>query len=245
MAMWASGDRNPNATRVSTRIFVFVDSTRALEVPDRRAASMALRCRRILRASSTKAGMLTAAGPGQPVAQQGDALFALEDTDVGEGQHPTTKPVQSPRRFLRGQRAMEGLACRSSSGASSLSEPGRFERAWSSASDLAANLVTYPDADMVERPAPTPTRSTSAPACRTEPRTGTAKAATWPGSSPPRLTTELGGSVSVSVSGSGPKGAAGAGAGGGELIQRRKMPSWAQMTLAVPRGSSRWRGTVA
>ena len=43
MAMSASGDRKPNATRVSTRILVFVDSTSAFEVPERRDASIATR----------------------------------------------------------------------------------------------------------------------------------------------------------------------------------------------------------
>jgi len=43
MAMSASGERKPNATRVRTRILVFVDSTSAFEVPERRDASIAAR----------------------------------------------------------------------------------------------------------------------------------------------------------------------------------------------------------
>ncbi len=43
MAMSASGDQKPNATRVSTRILVLVDSTSAFEVPERRDASIATR----------------------------------------------------------------------------------------------------------------------------------------------------------------------------------------------------------
>ena len=57
MAMSAWGEAKPNATRVRTPILVLVDSTRALEVPERRAASMGTRWRRILRPSSTEAGI--------------------------------------------------------------------------------------------------------------------------------------------------------------------------------------------
>jgi hypothetical protein len=56
-AMSASGDLNPNATRCSSLILVFVDSIRALDRVWVSAASIAARWVRILRSSATKVGM--------------------------------------------------------------------------------------------------------------------------------------------------------------------------------------------
>src|SRR5918995_3321304 len=56
-AISASGDLNPNATRVSSRILVLTASTRPLDRPWVRVAWMSARCRAIALASSTKAGM--------------------------------------------------------------------------------------------------------------------------------------------------------------------------------------------
>src|SRR6476646_10587925 len=56
-AMSASGERNPNAIRVSSRILVLVDSISPWDRPWSRAASMAWRCRTMRPASSTNTGM--------------------------------------------------------------------------------------------------------------------------------------------------------------------------------------------
>ena len=56
-AMRASGERNPKAMRVRSRILVLVDSISPLDRPWSKVASMAARCLTILRCSSTKAGM--------------------------------------------------------------------------------------------------------------------------------------------------------------------------------------------
>ena len=56
-AMSASGERNPNAIRVSRRILVLVDSISPWDRPWSRAASMAWRCRTMRPANSTNTGM--------------------------------------------------------------------------------------------------------------------------------------------------------------------------------------------
>lgn len=56
-AMSASGERNPNAIRVRSRILVLVDSISPCDRPWSRAASMAWRCRTMRPASSTNTGM--------------------------------------------------------------------------------------------------------------------------------------------------------------------------------------------
>src|SRR6266542_4453567 len=56
-AISAWGERNPNATRVSRRILVLVDSTRALDSPSVSAAWMLARWVVIVLARATNAGM--------------------------------------------------------------------------------------------------------------------------------------------------------------------------------------------
>lgn len=62
-AMSGSGPWKPKATRVMSRILVFVDSISAFDSPESSAASMAARCFTIRRCSSTKAGMRQRGGP--------------------------------------------------------------------------------------------------------------------------------------------------------------------------------------
>ena len=57
MAMSASGERNPNAMRVSSRILVLTDSIRALDRPWSRVFQMRSRWRRMLRARATNSEM--------------------------------------------------------------------------------------------------------------------------------------------------------------------------------------------
>jgi hypothetical protein len=56
-AMRGSGPWNPKATRVMSRILVLVDSTRAFDRPESKAASMAGRCFTMRFCNATKAGM--------------------------------------------------------------------------------------------------------------------------------------------------------------------------------------------
>ena len=56
-AISASGERNPNAIRASSRILVLTDSISPWDRPWSRAASMAWRCLTMRRASSTNTGM--------------------------------------------------------------------------------------------------------------------------------------------------------------------------------------------
>ena len=53
----ASGERNPNAIRVSTRSLVLTDSTRALDSPCSRLATIPARCAAMVLASLVNAGM--------------------------------------------------------------------------------------------------------------------------------------------------------------------------------------------
>ena len=77
-AMRASGERNPNAMRVRSRILVLVDSISPWDRPWSRAASMASRCRTMRSAQLDEYRDAAAPRPGDPPVQGLLAFLALD-----------------------------------------------------------------------------------------------------------------------------------------------------------------------
>ena len=82
-AMRASGDLNPKAMRVMSRILVFMDSMRPLESPCSMDARIAARCFTMLRCSFTNAGIRQRRAQLTHLSSASQAVKGHRDVPVG------------------------------------------------------------------------------------------------------------------------------------------------------------------
>ena len=93
-AMRASGERNPNAMRVRSRILVLTDSISPLDRPWSRAASMACAVSHDAAGQLDEGGDAAAPGPGDPPVQGLLAFFALDREHVPQALFEQVGAVQ-------------------------------------------------------------------------------------------------------------------------------------------------------